>query len=174
MPKIEKEIMAKELKNCFEQNPYVFFTSVKGLSVADLTELRRNLESKSKRAMLSKNSLTERILKERGLNGEAKKLIQDSVLLTFGNKNPQEISKVFVEFLKGHEKMVLRGAILDGKVVQPAEIKELAKLPSREVLLGKVVSGINAPIAGLVLTLGALVRSFVIVLNQVAEKKQKE
>ncbi len=173
MPKFEKDLMSRELKGYFDKNPYVFFTSITGLKVADVTELRRSVEGKGEKALLVKNSLAERILKERGLNGEIQKLLKDSVILTFANKNPQDVSKAIVEFAKTREKCVLRGAILDGKVVEPAVIKQLATLPSREVLLGKVVSGMNAPIAGLVLTLGALVRSFVVVLNQVAEKKQK-
>jgi large subunit ribosomal protein L10 len=173
MPKFEKDLMTSELKGYFEKNPYVFFTSITGLKVADVTELRRSLEGKGEKALLVKNTLAERILKERGLNGEAKALLKDSVLLTFANKNPQDVSKAIVEFTKAKEKCVLRGAILDGKVVEPAVIKQLATLPSREVLLGKVVSGMNAPIAGLVLTLGGLVRAFAVVLNQVAEKKQK-
>jgi large subunit ribosomal protein L10 len=152
----------------------VFFTSVTGLKVADVSELRRSLQNKSGRAVVVKNSLAKRVLKERGFNGNVEKLFQDSVLVTFGNKNPQDISKAFVDFLKGHEKLVLRGAILDGKVVEASVIKELAKLPSREVLLGRLVCGINAPISGLVLTLGAVVRSLVVVLNQVAEKKEKK
>jgi len=173
MPKFEKDLMTAELKACFEKNPYVFFTSITGLNVADVTELRRAVEGKGQRALLVKNSLAERVLKERGLNGDTQKLLKDSVLVTFANKNPQDVSKAIVEFAKTKEKLVLRGAILDGKVVEPAVIKQLATLPSREVLLGKVVSGINAPIAGLVLTLGGLVRAFAVVLNQVAEKKQK-
>ncbi len=111
-------------------------------------------------------------MKENGLNGEAGEFVKDQVLITFGNQEPQDISKALVDFVKNHEKLILQGAIVDGKVVKADYIVQLATLPSREELLAKAVSGINAPIAGFVLTLGGLIRSFAIVLNRVAEKKK--
>lgn len=173
MPRLEKEIIIKELKDCIKDNPYVFFSSVAGLSVADISELRRSLEPKSQRALLVKNSLMKRVLNESGANGEATGFLKDQVLVTFGNQEPQDISKALVDFIKDHEKLILRGAIIEGKAVNPDYVKQLAKLPSKQELLGKMVSGINAPIAGFVLTLGGLIRSFAIALNRVAEKKNE-
>jgi large subunit ribosomal protein L10 len=173
MPKLEKEIMIDELKSCFKENPYVFFSSIAGLSVEDISGLRRSLEPKSKRALVVKNSLARRVLEETGANGSAKDFIEGQVLVAFGDQEPQDISKAFVDFGKENEKLVLKGAIIDGKAVKPDYLKQLAKLPSKQELLGKVVAGINAPISGFVLTLGGLIRSFAIVLNRVAEKKNQ-
>ena len=172
MPRYEKEVMLSELKGCLKDNSLIFFSAVNGLKVEEMNELRRALETKTNRALIVKNSIAEKALKDAGFNGEVSKYLKDVVLITFGDKEPQDISKAFVDFSKNHEKLSLRGAILDGKVVALEEVKELAKLPSREVLLGKVVGGINAPISGFVLTLSGLLRSFVSVLNQVAEKKK--
>ncbi len=173
MPKFEKEIMISELKNCFEGNPYVFFSSVRGLDVTAVSELRQALEPKARKALVVKNSLARKVLEERGVNGASQDLIKDQVMITFGNQEPQDISKALVDFLKDHEKFVLHGAIIEGKTVGLDYVKQLAKLPSKEELLAKVVSGINAPIAGFVLTLGGLIRSFAIALNGVAEKKNQ-
>jgi large subunit ribosomal protein L10 len=172
MPRFEKDVMIKELKACFDKSPYVFFSSIGGLSVSEVTQLRQALQPKSSRALVVKHTFAKRVLKEKGLADALEPIFKDSMLLTFGDKDPQDISKLLVDFLKGHEKFVLRGAIFEGKVIETSLVKEMAKLPSRQVLLGKVVSGMNAPIAGLVLTLGSLVRSFVVVLNQIAEKKK--
>jgi large subunit ribosomal protein L10 len=173
MPRLEKETIVNEIKISYKESPYVFFSSVSGLSVADISELRRALETKAQRAMVVKNSLMKRVLKENGANGEATEFLKDQVLVAFGTKEPQDISKALVDFIKDHEKLILRGAIIEGKIVNSDYVKQLAKLPSKKELLGMVVSGINAPIAGFVLTLGGLVRSFVIALNQVAKKKNE-
>ena len=172
MPKLEKEIMIKELNDQFEKNPYVFFTAIRGLSVGEMGELRQTLETQSPRSLVVKNSLARRVLKDRGFNGESENLLEDQCFLSFTETDPQIISKTLVDFGKDHEALQLRGAIIDGEVVEPNYVKQLAKLPAREVLLGQVVSGINAPVTNFVLTLGSLVRSLVVVLSAVAESKK--
>ena len=171
MPRYERQIMLTELKECLKGSPYIFISCVKGLKVAEVSELRRNLESKVQRSLLVKNSLLRLTLKETNASDEAKNLVDGQVLAVFANKEPQDVSKVLVDYVKKNEKFVLRGAILDGTTVNVNYVKQLAGLPSRQELLTKVVCGMNAPIAGFVLTLGALIRSLAIVLSRVSEKK---
>jgi len=164
--------MLKELEGEFETSPYVFFSSIKGVNVAELTELRRSLAAKVRRSVVVKHTLARKVFKKRGLEEKAGGMLKDSILVTFGQKEPQDISKILVEFLKAHEKFALQGAIMDGEIVGAAVLKELAKLPGRQVLLGRVVSGIHAPVSRLVLTLGGLIRALVSDLNQITEKKK--
>jgi large subunit ribosomal protein L10 len=81
-------------------------------------------------------------------------------------------AKIMAEYAKKFEKLELKAGVVEGKLVDVDGIKKIAELPSREVLVAKVLGGLNAPIAGLVNVLNGNIRGLAIVLNAIAEKKQ--
>ena len=166
---VAKELMLKELRAALQSQNYLFFARFQGLSVADFGELRRKLERVANRAIVVKNSITRRVLSELGI--DAGTMLVGSILLTTGEKDPQVISKVLVEFAKDRENFQLLGACLDRQLIQVQGIKSLASLPSRQVLLTQVACGLNAPISGFVIVLNQLVQGLVIVLNQIQKRK---
>ena len=162
----------EELEKEFSASPNAFFSRFDRLTVADMNELRRNLEKVSRRTLLVKHSLAKKILEKTQL-ANAAKFLDGSILVTLGAKEPQLVSKTLVDFTKGRENVELKGMILDGKVYEGNFIKELAKLPSRKELLTQVAVRMKSPIAAFAMTLSALIQSFVIALNEIHKKRSE-
>ncbi len=171
MPSPIKEIMMKELEKEFQTSSCAFFSSFDSLSVADMSDYRRALEKVSKRSMVIKHAMARKIFSASKMEA-AENFLKGQILVTFGTKEPQVISKSLMDFAKTHNKLVPAGLILDNQVYDANYVKQLAKLPSRKELLTQVVVRIKSPISGFVMTLGQLIRGFVVTLNEI--KKQKE
>ena len=167
---LEKKLLFDQLIKTLEGKNYIFVSCFNRLSVNDFGELRRKLERVADRSLVVKNSVTRRVFDQMGIKG-ADDFFKGSVFLTVGEKEPQAVSKILVDFAKGNESFKLAGAYLDGAVLLASHVETLAKLPSREVLLTNILGGLNAPIQGFVSVLGQLVRSLVIALDQVHQKK---
>lgn len=170
MPSFEKELMFQEVVKEFEKSPYAFISNLQGVSVLDVSDARRSLEKVSRRSMMVKHAMARKIFSKFNVSG-AEKYLNGSVIITFGDKDPQEISKKLVDVAKGNEKWKPSGVIFEGQVYGEDFIKQLAKLPSRKELLTQVVLRLNSPIAGFVNVLGALTRNLVVVLEEVRKKK---
>ncbi len=171
MPSIEKELMYQEIEREFDKSPYVFFSNFSGLSVSDLSKARTRLNKSANRSLLVKHAMARKILKTRGF-ADSENLLSGSVLLTFGDKEPQDISRAVVESLKVSEKLKCAGVLFEGKLEGADFVKQLSSLPSRQELLTQVVVRMNSPITGLVCVLANTMRGLVIALDQV--RKQKE
>ena len=171
MPSLGKELMLRELIETLRSKNYIFFARHKGLSAPDFVELRQKLAKAADRTVITKNSIARLAFKQIGIE-DVNGLIKGSVLLAVVEKDPQNVSKVLVEFAKGRETFELDGAYLDGNLVPLDYVKSLAELPSREVLLASVLRGFNAPIGGFVNVLGQLVRSLAVALDQIQKKKE--
>ena len=171
MPSLVKELIMREVKREFEANPYAFISSFDGLTVADISDYRRNLEKVVKRSFVVKHSIARKIFSERAFQ-EAEKFLKGQILVTFGDREPQNISKAIVDFAKGNTKLAPAGVIFENKIYGQEFVKQLAKLPSRHELLTQLAVRIKSPISGLVLTLAQLVRGLVVALNEVKKKKE--
>ena len=164
-------MMLKEITKELEGSPYAFMTHFEGLTVSDLSDFRRSTEKVAKRSLVVKHALAKKVFSELKIQ-EAEKFLTGSVIVTLGDKEPQVISKAIVDFSKSHEKLVLAGAVIDRKVYDQSYVKRLAGLPSRHELLTQVVVRVKSPITGLVLTLGQVLRGFVVALNEIKKKKE--
>lgn len=168
-----KKLLLDEIDREFSSKETAFFSRFDRLNVADMSELRRNLEKVSRRTLVLKHSLAKKVFEKIQMK-EAESFLDGSVLVTLGAQEPQTASKTLVEFAKGHENLQLKGMIFDGKVYDANYVKELAKLPSRKDLLTMVVTWMKSPIANLAMTLNGILRSLVSVLNEVQKKKVQE
>lgn len=167
---LEKELLFEQLWQVAQASDYIFFAKFKGISANEINELRRRLEKVADRAIFVKNTIA-RIVFERLNAKEASEFLEGSVLLTMGKRDPQVVSKVLVEFAKDKENFELKGVLIDRKTFQKPFIQELAKLPSRQELIGALVCRLKGPINGFVFGMGGIVRSFVSVLDQIQKKK---
>ena len=170
MPSLAKELMLQELMNTLKSKDYIFFARYQGLPATEFVELRRKLEKVVDRTVVVKNTLTRLAFKQLGvsnING----ILKGSLLLAVGKKDPQNISRVLVDFAKGRENFQLDGAFLEGQIFTTQYLQSLANLPSREVLLATVLNRMNGPIGGFVNVLGQLMSSLVIALDQIQKKK---
>lgn len=170
MPSLAKELMLKELMNTLKSKDYIFFAHYQGLPATEFVELRRKLEKVVDRTVVVKNTLTRLAFKQMGVD-EINGMLKGSMLLAVGKKDPQNISRVLVDFAKGRENFQVDGAFLEGQVFPLQYLQSLANLPSREVLLATVVNRMNGPISGFVNVLGQLMNSLVIAIDQIQKKK---
>lgn len=167
---VAKELIFSEIDREFRSNPNIFFSRFERLNVQEMSELRRGLEKVSKRSLVVKHSLAKKVLEGMG-QAEAVGFLEGTVITTLGGGEAQPISKVLVDFVKGHENVKLRGVIFEGKAYPDSFIRKLAGLPSRHELLTMAVVRFQSPITRFAITLNSLLRSLVIAVNEVHKKK---
>ncbi len=169
--KISKEGMVKEMVARFKDHPNFVITTYMGSSVLDLELLRKNLKKSSSDYLVVKNSILKVVFDNMKLESESSK-IEGGMGIALSGNDIISTCKVLVNFSKDHDKFKIKGAIADGKHLPPEKVKQLASLPSKEVLLAQVVGGIKSPITGFVNTLSAVLRKFVYVVDAIKNSKQ--
>ena len=171
MPTLVKELMMQEVVRQFDANHYAFISNFDGMTVADISDFRRTLEKVSARSLVVKHSMAKKIFSQKNY-GDAESFLKGQVVFTFGDSDPQNISKAIVEFAKTHNKLVPAGVVFEAKAYGQDFVKSLAALPSRKELLTQVVVRIKSPISGFVLGLGQVMRGFVCALSEIKKKKE--
>jgi len=171
MPKIEaKEPVVQEIKQKLEASQSVVLTDYRGLNVAEVTDLRNKLREAGIEFKVVKNTLTRIAANQIGLGG-LDPYLEGPTAIAFGTDDAVAPAKILSEFAKTHKNLELKAGVLEGKVIDLAAIKALADLPSREVLLAKVLGGMQAPMYGFAGVLQGTLRSLVYALEAVREKK---
>jgi large subunit ribosomal protein L10 len=161
----------KDIKEKFDKSKVVILTDYKGLTMSQLSKLRRKLRTIDAEYKVFKNTLISRAIKDKSYDG-IDPLLTGSTAILFGYKDQVAPTKVLSEFIKENEKPGIKGGLLDGKVIDTKTISMLAKLPSREVLLGRVVGTMKAPITNFVLDCKGILNKFVYALSAIRDKKQ--
>jgi len=169
--KTEKIESVAELKQRIQENTVSVTTQYVGITVEEVTTLRRNLREAGVIFKVYKNTLAKRVLDELDLS-EAEKFIEGPTAWAFSN-DPVAPAKILKEFGKSVKAISINGGIFEGKVVSQQEMLNLASLPSREVLLGQVVGTIAAPLRNFVGALSGVPRNLVNVLDQIQKEKEK-
>jgi large subunit ribosomal protein L10 len=165
MDRTNKEELAKALREKFTKANIALFADYKGLKSTQADALRRALRAKQAEVQVLKNNIG-RLITKNGEMGESAKGLMDRVvgptLVAFAYGDPAGTAKVLNDFAKDHEALKIKESLFGKELLLPAEVSQLAELPSREVLLSQLLSVFNGP-----------VRSFVTVLGQL-EKKRTE
>lgn len=170
--KLLKSLLLKEYSDRFRNSSSIFVTDFQGLTNKDIEGLRKVLEPVSADYIVVKNSLCRLALKNLKIDGLAD-MVDGACALSYGTGDPIVISKALVKFAKDNNKLGLKAAYMDGKVVGVDIIKQLAALPSREVLVARLLGAINSPITGLVMTCSGIVKQLLYALNEIAMNKQE-
>lgn len=163
MDRTNKETMAAELKEKFAKSNITLFADYKGLKSLEADALRRALRAKQCEVKILKNNLGRLISKDGSMGEDAKGLLDRVVgptLIAFAYGDAPATAKVFNEFAKAHEALKIKESLLGKTLLSPAEVTQLAELPSREGLLGMLLGVLNGS-----------ARGFVYVLDQYAKKK---
>ncbi|MCK4946895.1 MAG: 50S ribosomal protein L10 [Candidatus Aureabacteria bacterium] len=168
----EKRLAVKEIKQKLEACGSFVLADYVGLTVEEMNGLRNILSGNSVNFMVVKNRLFNITAKELGIEGLEKHL-KGPTAVAFLGKDVAAGAKILVDFNKKTGKLELKAGILDEKLMDHMEIKTLAELPSREVLLGIVAGTIQAPIASFARVLNAKLSSVVYAINAIREKKVK-
>lgn len=153
----QKEADVAELSKRISDSSSVVVVEYRGLSVADLTDLRNALRKEGVEMKVYKNTIAQRAVDQLGLEGLDAALKGPNALV-FGADQVAP-ARVLADFAKGHDKLILKNGIVDGAVVDEATIKTLASLPNKEGMLAKFASLLNAPVIKFALTVKALAES---------------
>jgi large subunit ribosomal protein L10 len=155
MPNAEKVAEVAELTGRFKDSSGAVLTEYRGLTVAQLAELRRSLADNATFAVV-KNTLTKIAVNQAGLENELSSLLAGPSAIAFVDGDVVEAAKSLRDFAKANPLLVIKGGVLDGKAMTPPEIIKLADLESREVLLAKLAGAMKASLAGAAATFNAL------------------
>lgn len=160
--KQKEEVVAKVAEKIKESKAIVF-TDYRGLSVEEMTELRRELRSKGIELKVMKQTLFEIAAKNAGANIDMTALANHPVAIAFG-KDEVEAPKVIHDFAKKNEKLEMVGGALNGQTISMEELKALALMPTREEMYAKIVGSLASPLRGMVTVLSGNMRGLVNVL----------
>jgi large subunit ribosomal protein L10 len=170
MLQLKKEVV-KGISEKVKAAKSIVLADYRGLTVEQDTELRNALRKAGVEYKVLKNTLTSLAMKENGLD-EMDAFLKGPTSVAMSDSDLIAPAKIMAEYAKKFEKLELKAGVVEGKIVDVDGIKKLAELPPREVLIARVLGGLNAPITGLVNVLNGNIRGLAIVLNAIAEKKQ--
>jgi large subunit ribosomal protein L10 len=151
----------------------LILTDYRGLSVAQVTELRRNLREVDGEFQVVKNSLFQRALEESGMVIPVDHMVGPlAVGYCLGDAPP--VAKALADYAKDTEILAIKGAVIGGNILDPEGVKALASLPPREVVLGQLLASVQGPMSSLVSTITAPLRELVQVLQARADQATAE
>jgi large subunit ribosomal protein L10 len=146
MPKQQKVDKVKELTRRFSSSQGAMFADFRGLTVKDATELRRSLRTAGASFSVVKNTLTRLAAREAGLDG-ALALLEGPTAIAFIAEDAVSGAKAVLDLSKRFPALMVKGALIDGRVLGEEDARSLATLDSREVSIGKVAGVLQAPLA---------------------------
>ncbi len=155
MSKTERQSTVEILTAAVKGSPNIYVTDFAGLNVAKLTELRRRLRQAGARYVVVKNTLAQRALAANQVSVLDDHLAGPTGLVLAG-ADPLAAAKVLGQFAKEHQKPSVRVGLVDGKAVNPAYVKRLGELPTRDELLGQLAGCLNGVLYQVVGALEAL------------------
>lgn len=171
MPRPDKVKAVAELQERFEGAQAVFLAEYAGLSVKSQQELRRGLRESGAEFKVAKMTLTR--IATAGLDIEGlEDLLVGPTGLAFADADPAAAAKVLATFAAENDAFTIKGAVLGVELLTPERVADLAKLPSRDELLAKLLSTMRAPMSNMAGLLAALPRNVASMMHQLIEKKE--
>lgn len=162
----QKEQVVEELADKIRRQKSLIFTDAKGVKVKDIQKIRRELKKLEAEYRVAKKSLMELALKKEGKEMDLS-AFNGSLASSFGYQDSISLIKVLAKLAKENPDFKILGGMVEGKVLSAIEIKELSKIPSREVLLAKLVGCIKGPINGFVNVLQGNMRNLINILSAI-------
>jgi large subunit ribosomal protein L10 len=166
---VKKQIVS-DLAGKMEKAKGMLFYDYRGLTVAEVTELRNQFRAAGVEYHVIKNSMLRRAADSLKIDGLGEYL-NGPTAVAFGFNDPVAPAKVLVGFIKKIKKTEIKTGTLDGKVISMSNINSLAELPTRDQLLAQLACTLNAPITGFARTLSGIISKLGYALNAVKEQK---
>ena len=168
----QKQAVVAEVSAQLAQAQAVILAEYRSIPVKDMTDLRKKARSSGVYLRVLKNTLARRAVAETPFKGLSEKMVGP---LAYGiSADPVAVAKVLQEFAKENEKFVIKGGAMPNLVMSPREVADLAKMPSRQELLAKLLGTMQAPIAKFVRTLNEVPGKFVRTAAAVRDQKEKQ
>ena len=173
MLKPEKIKAVADMKELFESSDSIFVTDYQGLTVADMTSLRSDLRANKVKYLIAKNTLLKLAAKEAGVEGIEEHLVGPTAI-AFTNDDPAAAAKVLNDSFKAKELPRMKVFVVENEIYQGVEIKRLADLPPKDILLSQVVAAVEAPFTELIGSLDGFFRELVGSIDALADQKKSE
>ena len=157
-----KSQVVSEIVEKLEKSSSAIVVDYKGLTVEEVTELRKKMREAGVEYKVYKNSLVTLAANELGL-GDLVQYLEGPVSIAFGYEDATAPARVLNNFAKDHKKLELKAGVVDGIVYDKAGVEKLATIPSKEVLIAKLLGSFKAPLSNLAY-----------LLNAIKEKKESE
>ena len=169
MAKADKVSTVAEITEKFRSSNAAVITEYRGLTMAQLTELRRSLGSDTAYTV-AKNTLVKRAAADAGVEG-LDDMFAGPTAVAFVSGEPVDAAKALRDFAKAHPLLVIKGGLLDGRPLEAAEVNKLADLDSREVLLSKLAGAMKGTLTKAAFVLNALPTKTAQLVAALQEKK---
>jgi large subunit ribosomal protein L10 len=160
------------IKSTFGENKDFIFTDYRGLTVDQITELRRKLREKEVEYRVVKNRYAKLAFQQLDMPDVADLLVGPTALALLKD-DAASVAKILFDYSR-ETPVEVKGALVDGRVFDAAQIEELSKLPGREQLLAQLMGTMNAPVQNLVYAMNGVTQKLVRVLQAIADKKAEE
>lgn len=151
----EKKALVAQLAEKIKSASAGVLVDYKGITVANDTKLRKELREAGVEYGVVKNTMLRFAANEAGY-GELSEQFNGTTSMAISPSDPIAAARIINDFSKKNNTLTIKAGFVDGKVLSAAEVGELAAIPSKEVLIARVLAGFNAPITGLVMTLNAI------------------
>lgn len=173
MPKQEKLDTVAEYNRLFKESNSYFVADYQGLTVADMTALRKNLRDNGVRLVIGKNTLFRIAAKDSEVEGIEEHL-NGPTAIAFAGEDPAVAAKILHDSYKDKELPRMKAFWVDDQRFEASDIKRLADLPPRDVLLSQVLASVQAPFTSLIGSVEGFFRKLVGTIDALAEKRKGE
>ncbi|MBN1162544.1 50S ribosomal protein L10 [Patescibacteria group bacterium] len=173
MPNQKNLDAVRELRKKIQEAKSVIFADYLGLKSNEMNDLRRNIKDEDAELSITKNTLLKIALTEEGYDmKDAKTDLEGPTTVVFSYKDPLSPIKKLFEFAKNLELPKVKSAFIDKIYNDTVKIKILSELPSKEVLLSRILGGMKSPLSGFANVLGGVQRNFAYAIKAIANKKE--
>jgi large subunit ribosomal protein L10 len=171
MKRSEKEEIVAEVTEVARRASGMFFTDFTGLTVEQITELRREFRKSGVQYRVAKNTLIRKALQGMGgYDGVSERLVGPTGV-AFAFDDPVAPAKIIQKFRQKHEKLSLKVCVIEKQVYGGERLAEIAKMPTRKEMMASIVGSIQAPLAGVPSVVQAVLRDLVSVIGELEKKK---
>ncbi|TLY30286.1 MAG: 50S ribosomal protein L10 [Ignavibacteria bacterium] len=171
MNRSEKEQIISAMKEKVLRSKSLFLADFTGITVEQITELRREFRKSHVDYHVVKNTLARKALES--IEGYDKVLdkLESPTAIAFGYDDPVAPARIIKKFRDKHEKLAVKACVIETQVFEGKDLDRLAKLPSRGELVAGILGSIQSPIAGLAGAVGAVMRDLVYIIDAIEKKK---
>jgi large subunit ribosomal protein L10 len=171
MPTLEKENVVADLAKSIETSSATIYTDYRGLSVAEVTTLRKKLREVDAEYHVVKNTLFRLAAKDKLPLDELDAFLVGPTAVGFAKGDVVAAAKTLLDFIKDHKQVALKVGVIDGKVYTPDQVTAISKLPPKEQIIAQILGAIDAPASNLVGTLDAIIGDIVFTIQAIADQK---
>lgn len=172
-PRPEKVAAVEDIAGRLKESPAVFVTEYRGLSVSAFQSLRRSLRAVGAECSVVKCTLARRAAEVAELD-DIQPVLEGPIALVYAGEEIAGAAKALSDFAKDHEQLVIKAGLLEGARLEAADVKAIATLPSRDVLLSEIAGLFEAPLSQFAALLAAPLQDFLALQDALISKREEE